>query len=89
MGEPVLFCPRKPKTATMAMPVSRKIRKKPRSILVFVDYRYVLAAALFEKFARLEFGKAGILGQVLEIGIVAGLEAKCRINPNGGIKMAQ
>jgi hypothetical protein len=32
IGEPVLFCPRKPKTATIATPVSKKIRKKPRSI---------------------------------------------------------
>src|SRR5882672_3406984 len=36
-----------------------------------------------------EFGKAGILDQVLEVGIVTGLETKGGIDPNGGIKVAQ
>src|SRR5688500_6517396 len=59
IGEPVLVCPRKPKTATYALPSSRKTRKKPRSInLIFVDDRHLLAAALLQKLPGLEFGKA-------------------------------
>src|SRR3977135_1508729 len=39
------------------------MRKNPRSItLVFVDDRYVFAAALFQKLAGLQFGEARIAG---------------------------
>src|SRR2546423_10436267 len=62
-GEPVLVCPRKPSTATIAMPISRKMRKKPRSIkLFFVDDGDVGAAALFQELARLQLGEPRVAG---------------------------
>src|SRR2546421_9226592 len=63
IGEPVLVCPRKPNTATIATPISKKMRKNPRSIrLVFVDDGDVFAAALFQKLAGLQLDEARITG---------------------------
>src|SRR3954453_17728935 len=60
MGEAVLRCPRNPRNATSATPTSRKMRKKPRSILVFVHHGDVLAAGFLEKLLRFRFGEARI-----------------------------
>src|SRR4051812_35000431 len=60
IGEPVLCCPRKPRNATIAIPVRKKMRKKPRNISVFVDDGDVLAAGLLEQLARFHFRKARI-----------------------------
>src|SRR5204863_7344156 len=61
--ERALVCPRHPNTATIATPISKKMRKNPRSItLVFVDDGDVFAAALFQKFAGLQLGEARIAG---------------------------
>src|SRR4051812_17958700 len=60
IGERVLCCPRKPRNATIAMPVRKKMRKKPRNISVFVDDRDVLPAGLLKQLARFHFRKARI-----------------------------
>src|SRR3954452_20116861 len=60
IGLPVLFCPRKPKIATSAIPKRRKIKKKPRSISVLVNNGDVLTAAAFEKVPRFHFREARI-----------------------------
>jgi hypothetical protein len=48
VGGCVLFCPRNPNTATIAMVHKRKITKKPRNISVFVHDGDVLSAGLFQ-----------------------------------------
>src|SRR5689334_3377009 len=60
IGLPVLFCPRKPKMATSAIPKRTKIKRKPRNISVFVNDGDVLTAAAFEEFARLDLREARI-----------------------------
>src|SRR3989442_13662520 len=47
-GEPVLFCPRNPNTAMIAMVNKSEINRNPRNILVFVDDRDVLPPAFLQ-----------------------------------------
>src|SRR6267378_795196 len=49
IGEPVLCCPRNPKIATITIPVSKKMRRNPRSISFLVHDGDMLPAGLLEQ----------------------------------------
>src|ERR1700730_12433385 len=59
-GEPVLFCPRKPKMAINAIVNRSESKRKPRIILVLVHDGDVLAAGSLEQFLRFHFGETRI-----------------------------
>src|SRR6266702_3411786 len=59
-GGSVLFCPRNPNTAMIAMVNKSEINRNPRNILVFVHDRDVLSAGFLQQFAHASFGKARI-----------------------------
>src|SRR5215472_11232276 len=59
-GGCVLFCPRKPRTATIAITHKIKMTKNPRSILVLVHDGDMPAAGLLEQLVHAVFRKARV-----------------------------
>ena len=67
--------------------VAAGVRMNGRLVVFFgvVAFRHDFSPGIRVK----QFGEARILRQILEVGVVARLETKCRVQPDSFIQMAQ